>query len=291
MDDDPLQKKSFWWTLGIGSVLMMPNLIVPIATGGALYFAAKGTRAAARGTSRVVGNAVGGIVRGLRERAARKRAEAEYERGAPERERIRRQLEAAALARTIAQRRREDMRTRCELIYLHYPTIAPHLPRKRFDHFMATRMGDDQPPEKVEERGRDLQRLLRQLGEQPAPPAGTEEYLHWCREQILRTAALPLDLHIQTETMAGLQRSLLATEQLLAARRAQTHTQARLDVQVAELHRRHEANVTALRNLQGIIDEALFQDLLQTERRRFRNELLDMAEGQQQPGPPPVHLR
>jgi hypothetical protein len=116
-----------------------------------------------------------GKVRRWRERVSRRRhqrrqeqrrqqEQEEYERQAPHREKAR--CEEAA-----AQKRRADARARCELFYsLHAPEIGVRFPKDRFDDFASRHLGDNHPPEYVEERARQVLDIMQKHLEKIEPP-------------------------------------------------------------------------------------------------------------------------
>lgn len=95
----------------------------------------------------------------------------EYQRLEQERERNRPLEEARARANAEAQRRRQDARVACEVLYnLHAPEIGTRFPRELFHEFLARHLGDNHPPEYVEERSRQLQEIIRAHLERVEPP-------------------------------------------------------------------------------------------------------------------------
>ena len=81
----------------------------------------------------------------------------EFERSAPERERLRREAEARVRVERdealTASRRREEARLRSELLYeRHARQLAASFPRERFEQFMERYMGEATPPDLVEQR-------------------------------------------------------------------------------------------------------------------------------------------
>jgi hypothetical protein len=98
-----------------------------------------------------------------REAAVRQRDRDAVARMAAERERVRREAEAAAPAKAAGQRRREDARARCELLFsLYAPEIGQRFPRALLDDFVRNYMGDERSPETVEQRSEQLQGILLQ---------------------------------------------------------------------------------------------------------------------------------
>jgi len=114
----------------------------------------------------------------------------EYDRGAPERARL-------AANQAADQKRRDDARASCELLYtLYAPEIADRYPRTVFDAFMTKYMGDAHPPEYVEERAEQLQSILRQHHEKVQPSLQFKtlaEIAEWFRKQKDEIDASPVD--------------------------------------------------------------------------------------------------
>lgn len=80
---------------------------------------------------------------------------------APERLRAERAADVAARAQSADQKRRDDARAACEVLFhLHAHALAERLPKATFDDFMKRYMGDSQSAEYVEERGRQLMDLI-----------------------------------------------------------------------------------------------------------------------------------
>ncbi len=62
-----------------------------------------------------------------------------------------------------AQRKRDDVRMKCELFYaLHAPDIAERFTHEQFAQYLREFLGDHVPPELVEERSERLQEIIRQ---------------------------------------------------------------------------------------------------------------------------------
>jgi hypothetical protein len=84
-----------------------------------------------------------------------------WERERPERERQERQWEAERQAAAAAKKRRDDVRAECLLYFhLHSPEFGTRFGRKQFDEYVKTYMGDDQPPQEVEQRAQRLLGLM-----------------------------------------------------------------------------------------------------------------------------------
>lgn len=91
---------------------------------------------------------------------------------AQERERARMQAEEHARHAADAQRRRDEARAGCELLFVsHEPDIRDRFVRSLFDAFMSRHLADDKTPEYVEERARELREvILKHLAKVQAPP-------------------------------------------------------------------------------------------------------------------------
>jgi hypothetical protein len=75
-------------------------------------------------------------------------------------ERVEREREAGTKRRE--QKRRENARARCEVLYhQHAPEIAKRFTRQMFDDYLRKYMGDNLEPEEVEARSEQLQSLLK----------------------------------------------------------------------------------------------------------------------------------
>lgn len=70
--------------------------------------------------------------------------------------------EAQASANAAAQRRRENARTSCELLFMrNAPELDARFTRQMFDDFVARHLSDGFPPEYVEQRAEELKSLIR----------------------------------------------------------------------------------------------------------------------------------
>ena len=111
--------------------------------------------------------------KGAQEEAERRRRAAEeWDRQAPQREAARREHEAAEAARQLereeqarkeaeCQRRRDESRARCEIVFaLVGPDVSDRFTKAEFQLFMQRYLGDDRSPEYVEERGQQLMELI-----------------------------------------------------------------------------------------------------------------------------------
>ena len=99
----------------------------------------------------------------------------EFERSAPERDRLQSEAEARAKverdAAETARRRREEARLRSELSYeRHARQLSASFPRERFEQFMDRYLSAETPPELVEQREQLLKEMIvDSLGTNPAP--------------------------------------------------------------------------------------------------------------------------
>lgn len=121
----------------------------------------------------------------------------EWERGQPGRDAERlRQEELVNVARAC-QRRRDDIRARCELVYDRLADrIGQFYPRSKLEDFLQRYMSDARPAEEVEARGRELEQLLTHLLEsvEPSPRnPSLDELARWHSAQKAKIESLPLD--------------------------------------------------------------------------------------------------
>jgi len=107
-----------------------------------------------------------------------------------------RQERAAQEARK-AQRRRDDARARCELLFtLYVPEIGNRFTRPMLDAFLKNYMGNDKSPDEVEERAKQLEEILNQHRSvvRPAPRfKDIEDLAHWYVTEKHRIENLPVD--------------------------------------------------------------------------------------------------
>jgi hypothetical protein len=135
----------------------------------------------------------------------RRQAQREWEqRSARDNEaRLRQQRQAAEDGR-----RRADARVRSELLYNRYaPEIARRFPRKNMERFMQTYMSDADPPESVEQRGRELENIIEQhrnCVKPDKPPKTIQDLAEWYLREKGRIDALPLDDELKQEHAAAL---------------------------------------------------------------------------------------
>jgi len=113
--------------------------------------------------------------RDKRKREDDRRQQALDERLTPEREQALREAQARHQAeeeeKTRVTQRREDARVACELLYnLHAPDLKERFPKEAFEDFVSKYMGDEQPPELVEQRAGQLQSTIQQHYQQVNPP-------------------------------------------------------------------------------------------------------------------------
>lgn len=114
----------------------------------------------------------------------------------------------AAATRATEQKRRNDARAACELLYhKHAHVLANRFPREALDGFMNKFMTDSQSPDEVEERGRQLQELILQHVqdiEPPQKPYTIESLAEWYRRTKELIEKLPLDSRYRQAQMAQL---------------------------------------------------------------------------------------
>jgi hypothetical protein len=127
--------------------------------------------------------------RRLPDNAASLRAQLEAER------RARQHQDAAVLA--DAKRRATDARAAAALAYsLYAAKVHQRFSQEMFDAFVAAYMGDNQPADDVERRGRELLRTLQQHLEEVEPPdqkRTLEDLARWFAEEKTRIESLPLE--------------------------------------------------------------------------------------------------
>ena len=71
----------------------------------------------------------------------------------------------------MANKRRADARIACELFFsLYAHDIGDRFPKQSFDDFVRRYLGDEQPPELVEERAAQLRESIQRHYEQVNPP-------------------------------------------------------------------------------------------------------------------------
>jgi hypothetical protein len=153
-----------------------------------------------------------------------KRSQREYERGAPERERARLAAQAQAEAEGLDQKRRQDARAACQLLYHCYaPEIGSRFPRSAFDEFAAEHLNDSLSADMVQERARQLCDLMKAhfntvCGEQSFKTI--EQLAGWYRDQRQRIEGLPLDRDFKQTHLTQLnERYLELTERHLGSLR------------------------------------------------------------------------
>ena len=101
---------------------------------------------------------------------AGRREQREYERLAPQREREREGAELAAQSARAAQKRRENARLSCEVLYrIHQPEIKDRFAPSMFDDYLKKHLGDNCPPDSIDERAQQLQQLIQHHAEKVTP--------------------------------------------------------------------------------------------------------------------------
>jgi hypothetical protein len=132
-------------------------------------------------------------------RVARSRREAD---------RSAREYAARTRERTSAQKRRDDARARCEVFFgLHGPEIGTRFPKAMYDDFARRYLGDDHPPEYVEERAEQLLALLQQHLDKVEPaekPMDVTELAAWYKRTRAQIEALDLDERTKRMQLAEL---------------------------------------------------------------------------------------
>ena len=117
------------------------------------------------------------------------------------------ELQAAA-SQADAKRRRTDARAVAALAYSRYAAkIHKRFPQKMFDRFVATFMGDDQPPDDVHRRGQELLQMLQQNLEEVEPPEKKqtpEDLAQWFQNQKILIESLPIDDTFKRQQLAEL---------------------------------------------------------------------------------------
>jgi len=107
----------------------------------------------------------------LRREQVLQRQREQWELDAPLRAEAQRQADILARAEAQAQKRREDARAACEMLYqCHALEIRQRFPRSKFDEFIQKYMGDARSPDDVDERSMQLQEMIRQHVEKVEPP-------------------------------------------------------------------------------------------------------------------------
>jgi len=105
--------------------------------------------------------------------------------------------ERQALAQTEAKRRRNDARSKALLTYNRYASkLGGRFTQENLDHFIATYMGDDQPPDAVERRAAELLQLLQEHAAAADPPEEKQTLdalARWYLAQKEHIQSLPLD--------------------------------------------------------------------------------------------------
>lgn len=137
-----------------------------------------------------------------------RQTQAEYERSTPERERARMEAEARTRAGALAQKRREDARTACELLFhRHSHVLAGRFHKETFADLVQKYMGDNRPPEEVEERGKQLQDIMLQHVHQiepPDKPYAIESLTEWYKKTKELIEGLPVDQRYKQAQLAQL---------------------------------------------------------------------------------------
>jgi hypothetical protein len=137
-----------------------------------------------------------------REERRHLRQQRDYERGAPQRQRL-------AADQATAQRRRENARASCELLYkLCAPEIRDRFPRPAFDEFVRTYMTDQHDPGLVEERAEQLKGIIEQHRQRIDPPRKKltlGQLAEWFVREKQQIESLPLDEEDKASLLAHLE--------------------------------------------------------------------------------------
>jgi hypothetical protein len=121
----------------------------------------------------------------------------DFERSAPERERVLREAHERTRLDTDAKKRREDARLACEVLYrIHQPEIKDRFAPSMFDDYVKKHLGDNCPPDAVDERAQQLQQLIQHHAEKvtPAPKfRSMADLISWFEIQHKQLEAIPDD--------------------------------------------------------------------------------------------------
>lgn len=132
------------------------------------------------------------------EREQRRRDAEEYQRGSAE----------TAKLQAIEQRRRVDARAECELYYgKHLEEMASRFPKSMFNTFMQTYMNDRDPVDAVEERGKQLRRIMRKhrkTATRTPEPHTVQKLTDWFLNEKERIESLPIDEELREEHLVQL---------------------------------------------------------------------------------------
>ena len=135
----------------------------------------------------------------------RRHADEEWQRSSGDRERVQRAAEESARIEAAAQKRRDDARTKCRILYDTWaPEIGERFTREQFQAYVSDYLHDRHPPEYVEERALQLNDLIRQHVEKvdPAPQISSLAQLRrWFEDR---------RKDIESESDEKLQRNLMA---------------------------------------------------------------------------------
>jgi hypothetical protein len=123
--------------------------------------------------------------------------------------------------RETAQRRREDVRIRCELSYDRYATdLATRFPRAMFQDYLKRYLWDDRPADEVERRGVQLDDLILFHVAKIDPPKkcqNIEDLSRWYMEEKRRIDTVDIDPMYKATYLAQINaRYAELTEKLLS---------------------------------------------------------------------------
>lgn len=148
------------------SEVAVRGLLAALALAGVVSMLAPAAFAVFQGT---IGATCGRLARwrrGLGDRWSRRRTEAMGKQQAEQQEESRRRKQAQSEEDNriwkAAQLRRDEARSACEVLFAtHAPELGKRFSREMFDEFLRKHMGDGQSPEFVEQRGVQLQGIVK----------------------------------------------------------------------------------------------------------------------------------
>lgn len=108
-----------------------------------------------------------------------------------------------------AQRRRDEVRSKCELLFaLHAADIGQRFSKSMLDDFIDSYMSDQHDPDDVERRGRELQEIIKQHKANVSPakkkPRTIQELSEWYLAEKARVEELPLDEAVKQDHLVSL---------------------------------------------------------------------------------------
>lgn len=136
------------------------------------------------------------------------RDQSERKRQIVEQERLRKETEKSAKEYAADQKRREDARAACELLFhRHSHVLTDRFTKETFADFISKYMGDGRPPDDVEERGSQLREIILQHVHQiepPKKPYTIESLAEWYRATKELIDSLPVEARYKQAQMAQL---------------------------------------------------------------------------------------